>query len=184
MRHAGQELRRLAVEELIKRREVRRCATPVCSVQMPAGHARQDIGWIVEGDFDEYVARPRLPRSPGSYDDFSCAKTVEHLQDGSARNLGRRARAPNAFAARPGDAAGGQGLSSSIDLRGRACSVAFRCIWWRTGSSSTSSPTPRHKLREPLLRPCTRRLGPQELPGEAIRVLFHGQGHYEALLRV
>ena len=37
---------------------------------------------------------------------------------------------------------------------------------------------------ESLLRPCTRRLGPQELPGEAVRVLFHGQGHYEALLRV
>ena len=61
MRHAGQELRRLAVEELIKRREVRLFATRVCSVQMPAGHAWQDIGWIVEGDFDEYVARPRLP---------------------------------------------------------------------------------------------------------------------------
>ena len=66
MHHVGQELRELAVEELIKRREVCRCATRVCSVQMPAGHAWQDIGWIVEGDFDEYVARPRLPRSPGS----------------------------------------------------------------------------------------------------------------------
>ena len=70
MHHAGQELRELAVEELIKRREVRQCAISVCSalssVQMPAGHAWQDIGWIVEGDFDEYVARPRLLRSPGS----------------------------------------------------------------------------------------------------------------------
>ena len=144
MRRAGQELRRLAVEELIKRREVRRFATRVCSVQMPAGHAWQDIGWIVEGDFDEYVARPRLPRSPGSYDDFSCAKTSEHLQDGSARHLGRRARAVDALPARAGNAAGGQGLSSSIDLRGRACNVAFltrcsfRCIWWRMASSGTS----------------------------------------------
>ena len=68
MHHAGQELRELAVEELIKRREVRRCATRVCKCQL--GTLGQDIGWIVEGDFDEYVERPRLLRSPGSCDDF------------------------------------------------------------------------------------------------------------------
>ncbi|CAE7169899.1 OTU4, partial [Symbiodinium pilosum] len=99
----SKELRRLAVEELIKRRE--------------------DIGWIVEGDFDEYVARMARPGTWGGEPELLMLSQhvlempleVYLVEDGQFKHL----------------------LTYS-----------------------------------------------QELPGEAIRVLFHGQGHYEALLRV
>ena len=55
--HAAQELRALVVAEFLKRREAALQGMRRWVLGLRGSMLWQEVGWIVEGDFDQYITR-------------------------------------------------------------------------------------------------------------------------------